>query len=58
MTVDFLKPLIDNLTPSALIEQIINTINYKSFLMDTEGKNAQDKIDNLGELVNLGLNYE
>lgn len=53
----FLKWLLDDLSPDLLIEQIINTVWYKEYLTETEWKNAQEKIENLGELINLAAKY-
>jgi superfamily I DNA/RNA helicase len=46
------------MTPENLISQIISTISYKEYLTETEWKQAQEKIDNLGELINLAGKYE
>jgi len=43
----FLKDSIETMTPENLISQIISTISYKEYLTETEGKQAQEKIDNL-----------
>lgn len=53
----FLKWLIDTLSPDQLIEQVINTIWYKNYLIESEGKQAQEKIENIGELINLATKY-
>lgn len=44
---NFLKLQVDSLTTSELIEQIIQTTAYQEFLTESEGKQAQEKIDNL-----------
>jgi hypothetical protein len=49
---------LDTLTPDAVIDQIINTVGYKEYLTETEGKQAQEKIENLGELINLAAKYD
>lgn len=54
----FLKDSIETMTPENLISQIISTISYKEYLTETEGKQAQEKIDNLWELINLASKYE
>lgn len=53
----FLKWLIDALPPDQLIEQIIHTIGYKEYLTESEWKQAQERIDNIGELVSLAAKY-
>jgi DNA helicase II / ATP-dependent DNA helicase PcrA len=57
-TMVFLKDSLETMTPENLISQIISTISYKEYLTETEGKQAQEKIDNLGELINLAGKYE
>jgi len=46
-TMNFLKLQLDSLSVSELIEQVIQTIKYQEYLTETEGKQAQEKIDNL-----------
>lgn len=57
-TMTFLKDSLETMSPDDLISQIISTISYKEYLTETEGKQAQEKIDNLGELINLASKYE
>lgn len=57
LTMSFLKEQLDSISPEQLIEQIISTVWYKEYLSETEGKQAQERIDNLGELINLASKY-
>lgn len=57
-TMNFLKLQLDSLSVSELIEQVIQTIKYQEYLTETEGKQAQEKIDNLWELINLARKYD
>ena len=58
-TIALLRRKMDDLTPSQLINTIIDTIQYKEFLIESEGKaKAEEKIENLGELINLAAKHE
>ncbi len=44
-------------SPKQVIEAVINAFAYKQYLADTEWVNADDKIANLWELINISLKY-
>lgn len=44
--------------PLALLEEIIDTIDYESYLEEIDGEDAEDRIENIEELKNKIATYE
>ena len=55
-----IKAEISTMSPSDVISEIAQKINYKDFLIKEEGNEqaAQERYDNIGQLINMAEKYE
>lgn len=55
----FLRQSASGLSPSKLIDQLVRTIKYKDYLIDTEWREAwEEKYENIGQLINIAAKYD
>ena len=55
----FLRQSALSLSPSALISQLVQTIKYKEYLIEGEGKDiGEEKYENVGQLINIATKYD
>lgn len=55
----FLKQSADGRSPAKLIDQLVKTIKYKDYLIDTEWRDVgEEKYENIGQLINIAGKYD
>lgn len=59
-TIEHLKEFIitNEATPSRAIKEIVNVLRYNDYLVETEKKDAEEKIANVAELAEIASQYE
>jgi len=59
-TIEYLKEFIitNEATPSKAIKEIVNVLRYNDYLIETEKKDAEEKIANVAELAEIASQYE
>lgn len=46
-------------TPAQILEQIVNSIGYKAYVMKEDGEEkGQERMDNIGQLINMASKYD
>ncbi|MEF2174858.1 MAG: UvrD-helicase domain-containing protein [Candidatus Absconditabacteria bacterium] len=54
----FIENQLETLTPDKIIENIVNNIKYKDYVISQEGKDkAEERMENIGQLINLATKY-
>lgn len=58
-TMQFLAQSLDTLPPSSFIEEVVKTIRYKEYLLDSEGKDVgAEKYENIWQLINMAAKFD
>jgi DNA helicase-2/ATP-dependent DNA helicase PcrA len=55
----FLAHSLDTLPPSSFIEEVVKTIRYRDYLIDSEWKDVwSEKYENIGQLINMAWKFD
>lgn len=56
--IDRLRTIAPTLGVGELIEEVIDTVNYYDYIKQQHSEDAEDRIDNIGELISKAVNYD
>jgi DNA helicase II / ATP-dependent DNA helicase PcrA len=58
-SMEFLGQCLDTTAPSSFIHQIVSSIRYKDYLLESEWKDVgQEKYENIGQLINIASKFD